>query len=285
MRQPMASQVIQIAEGDLVEVDRGRVAGTRLRDVIARRYVPIVEPTLSQGPGDFRWLLGKVGRYPFEEYGVLGVDQFMQYALETQTLTLHPAELFDPAVYPQDFARSIAVHELAHQWFGDSVAIASYSDLWLAEGQATWYEQEFNADFFGADFEQYMRDQYSVADEYRAEFGPVARPKSGEPDVLFSDNVYGGGALVLFALHEKIGDRTWRALEKEWAARYAGRSATTDEWIAFVAKFTRRADMTRFLREWVYGTKVPPMPGHPDWTTGSGATAARASSAALAFER
>ena len=79
---------------------------------------------------------------------MLAVDQFMQYALETQTLTLHPAELFDPEVYPQEFAQSIAVHELAHQWFGDSVAIAEYSDLWLAEGPATWYEHEFNADFY-----------------------------------------------------------------------------------------------------------------------------------------
>jgi aminopeptidase N len=61
----------------------------------------------------------------------------MQYALETQTLTLHPAELFDPEVYPQEFAESIAVHELAHQWYGDSVAIEEYSDLWLAEGPAT----------------------------------------------------------------------------------------------------------------------------------------------------
>ena len=133
MDEPMASQVIQVATGDLVEVERGRVGGTRLRDVVARRYVGITDPTLSQGPAQFRWMLGQAGRYPFDEYGVLAVDQFMQYALETQTLTLHPTELFDPAVYPQDFAQTIAVHELAHQWFGDSVSIEEYSDLWLAE--------------------------------------------------------------------------------------------------------------------------------------------------------
>ena len=282
MDEPMASQVVQLATGDLVEVDRGRVSGTRLRDVVARRHAPVVEGTLAEGPGQFRWMLGKAGRYPFDEYGVLAVDQLLQYALETQTLTLHPAELFDPNVYPQDFAQTIAVHELAHQWFGNSVAIATYSDLWLAEGPATWFEQEFAAERFGSDFEEYMRFQYSVADQYRAEFGPVARPRSGNPEVLFSDQVYGGGALALYALHEKVGDRTWRGLMKAWADRYEGRSASTDEFIAFATRYTHR-DVSRFLRDWLYGAKTPPMPGHPDWVT-EPAAAARSAPAAPRFE-
>ena len=222
MDEPMASQVIQVATGDLVEVERGRVGGTRLRDVVARSYVGITNPTLSKGPAQFRWMLGHAGAYPFDEYGVLAVDQFMQYALETQTLTLHPAELFDPAVYPQEFAESIAVHELAHQWFGDSVAIEEYSDLWLAEGPATWYEHEFNADFYGEDFEAFMREQYSFSQEYRDTYGPVARPKNGSDEVIFSDQIYGGGALALFALHEKVGDRTWRALDEGVGAALRG---------------------------------------------------------------
>ena len=284
MDEPMASQVIQVATGDLVEVQRGNVAGTRLRDVVARNYVGITNPTLAKGPAQFRWMLGHAGAYPFDEYGVLAVDQFMQYALETQTLTLHPAELFDPAVYPQDFAESIAVHELAHQWFGDSVAIKQYSDLWLAEGPATWYEHEFNADFYGEDFEAFMREQYSLSQEYRDTYGPVARPKNGSDEVIFSDQIYGGGALALFALHEKVGDRTWRALMKEWAQRYEGQSVSTDDFIAFVDRSVR-GDMTRFLRDWLYGTKTPAMPGHPDWTTGATATAARKSPAVRNFER
>ena len=106
MDEPMASQVIQVATGDLVEVQRGNVAGTRLRDVVARNYVDITNPTLSKGPAQFRWMLGHAGAYPFDEYGVLAVDQFMQYALETQTLTLHPAYLFDPAEMDPHDSRS-----------------------------------------------------------------------------------------------------------------------------------------------------------------------------------
>ena len=62
MDEPMASQVIQVATGDLVEVERGRVGGTRLRDVVARSYVDITNPTLSKGPAQFRWMLGHAGR-------------------------------------------------------------------------------------------------------------------------------------------------------------------------------------------------------------------------------
>jgi aminopeptidase N len=288
MDEPMASQVIQLATGDLVEVQRGHVGHTRLRDVVARRYVDITNPTLSKGPAQFRWMLGHAGAYPFDEYGVLAIDQFMQYALETQTLTLHPAYLFDPAEMDQAFAESIAVHELAHQWFGNSVAIEEYSDLWLAEGPATWYEHEFNADFYGEDFEAFMREQYSVSQEYRDEYGPVARPKNGSDEVIFSDQIYGGGALVLYALHEKVGDRTWRALMKEWVQRYEGESVSTDDFIAFVDRNVR-GDMTRFLRDWLYGTTTPPMPGHPDWETAGApvatATAARKSAAVRHFHR
>jgi aminopeptidase N len=233
-------------------------------------------------------MLGHAGRCPFDEYGVLAIDQSLFYALESQTLTLHPAELFDPEVYPQEFAEAIAVHELAHHWFGDSVSIEEYSDLWLAEGPATWYEHEFNAEFFGEDFEGNMREVYEASDGYRDDFGPVARPKNGTDDVLFSDQIYDGGALVLYALHEKVGDRTWRALMKEFVRRYEGESVSTDDFIAFVDRNVR-ADMTRFLRDWLYGTTTQPMPGHPEWTTASApvatATAARSSSAARKLER
>ena len=285
MEQPLASQVLQVAVGDYETVRRGSVDGVEWRDLVAARKADIAEPTLAKLPAQLRWMERRAGRYPFPSYGILAVDQDFHYALETQTLALHPVNLFDPAEYPQEFAEEIALHELAHMWYGDSVTIASYSDLWLAEGHATWYEQEYVAQFQGGDFEQYMRDEYAIADQLRAENGPVARPASNDPYVLFSDNVYGGGALVLFALHEKIGDRQWRGLQREWAQRYAGRSVTTEDWIAFVNRYTGR-NLTAFLRDWLYGTRTPPMPGHPDWeTTNTSSASGRSSTATSSAPR
>ena len=108
-----------------------------------------------------------------------------------------------------------------------------------------------------------MRAVYAHGDQWRADSGPVARPSSAE--TLFDFNRYHGGALVLYALRQKIGDRAFQRLEREWLRRYRDRSASTADFIALASRVARR-DLRGFLRAWLYGTETPPMPGHPDWT-------------------
>src|SRR5262249_15977659 len=143
------------------------------------------------------------------------------FALETQTLSLFPTFLFDRE--EASFA-PIMVHELAHQWFGDSVAPSRWSDVWQNEGHATWYEVTFQIDPDSPEFQGAVGGVYSLGDIWRQAFGPVAAPLSGDPAALFSPNVYAGGAIVLYALRQEIGDATFRDLELEWVARYRGQS-------------------------------------------------------------
>ena len=159
------------------------------------------------------------------------------------------------------------VHELAHQWFGNSVAPARWSDLWLNEGHATWYELGYAAELFGLDLEATMRAAYADGDRLRAEVGPVARPKSGEPRVLFSDNVYAGGALVLYALRQRVGDAAFRTIERAWVDERRDGVASTEDFIALATRVSGQ-DQTTFLRDWLYETTTPSMPGHPEWTGG-----------------
>jgi aminopeptidase N len=179
------------------------------------------------------------------------------------------------------------VHELAHQWFGDSVAPARWSDLWLNEGHATWYELEYAAERFGFDRVAAMRETYARADRLRASYGPVARPKSGAPRVLFSDNVYSGGALVLYALRQQVGDAAFRAVERAWIAEKRDGVASTEDFVALASRVSGQ-DLTAFLRAWLYETTTPPMPGHPDWTkepATAGATAGSSPAAELERRR
>jgi aminopeptidase N len=292
-RSPMASELVQVTVGDIDVIDRGTAAGVALRDVASNTNRRIIEPALSRTPTHVRWMVDKVGSYPFENYGVLAADQVFFYALETQTLSLHAELFFDPRFSPgvtgqRWFYEPIMVHELAHQWFGDSVAPERWSDVWLNEGHATWYEREWEQETGQIDengfasFEAFMRDQYAKANQYRAEFGPVALPTHNDLFGLFSDNVYGGGALVLYALQQKIGDQTFRALERAWAQGKRGQSVGTDDFIALAGDVSGQ-DLTDFLSDWVYGDTVPPMPGRPDWTSDPvTAAAARALSAASA---
>ena len=90
---------------------------------------------------------------------------------------------------------------------------------------------------------------------------------------MFSPNVYDSGALVLFALHEEVGDATFQAIERAWVQRYKGQPASTEDFIAFASEIAGR-DLGPFLRPWLYGTTTPPMPGHPRWTVAPADTAA-----------
>jgi aminopeptidase N len=141
-------------------------------------------------------------------YGVPAADQLFGYALETQTLSLRPCLLFNPAQFPDvQSAEAVMVHELAHQWFGDSVAPETWSDVWLNERHATWYEWTFGDETFGGDFEFVARIKgaYEQGDQWRAQYGPVAMPASNDMFELFSPNVYDGAAVVLYALRQVIG--------------------------------------------------------------------------------
>src|SRR3954452_21732904 len=82
---------------------------------------------------------------------------------------------------------------------------------------------------------------------------------------MFSPNIYDGGALVLYALRQVVGDPAFRAIERRWVQRFEGRPATTADFIALASQVSHR-DLRAFLTDWLYGTKTPPMPGHPDWT-------------------
>jgi aminopeptidase N len=167
-------------------------------------------------------------------------------------------------------------------WFGDSVTPARWSDVWLNEGHATWYEWSYGNDKFGINFEDRIHAAYSQGDAWRAQYGPVAAPSHGADDIaqMFSPNIYDGGATVLFALRQVIGDPAFQQLERRWVQRYGGGPASTADFIALANEVSHR-NLTGFLTAWLYGTKTPAMPGHPDWTVNPVASAAKVRRPAL----
>ena len=290
MEQPMASQVVQVAVGQLDIVQQGSFRNVQLRDVVASAIAddPGVQTGLSHTREHMEFMTSLVGKYPFDVYGVLAADELFAYALETQTLSLHPGFLVDedPDGVPAIDAEPILVHELAHQWFGDDLAPAEWSDIWLSEGHATWYEALYADEKFGVSMLERLETFYELGNQYRADFGPVAMPSHSDVLNLFSDNVYNGGMLVLYALYQRVGEKTFYEIERKWAQRNRGESVSTEEFIAHAAKVSHDRGVVALLRDWLYGTTIPAMPGHPDWTAEPAtATAARASAARLSARR
>jgi aminopeptidase N len=280
MNHPMATELTQIVVGnwDLgPTVQHGDVA---IRDVTPPSLTATMQPALAMTGDQLDWLEGQVGPFPFDTYGTLIVDAAspVPTGLETQTLTLIRYDFF--TTFPEGVWWPGEVHEMSHMWFGDSVSPYSWSDVWLNEGHATWYEFTYAAEhgYLEADTEYYpdpqgyttlddlMRGVYAHGDEWRKASGPVAMPKSGQVSKFFSYEVYHGGALVLYALRQKIGESAFDQVERTWVTRYRDSSASTDDFIALATEVSGDASVTPFLQDWLYGDKTPPMPGHPDWT-------------------
>jgi aminopeptidase N len=274
-RQPMATELTQLAVGRYDLLWPGRHRGVPIRNVIAPSLREVGDPAVALTPQHLDWMAEWVGRYPFDIYGSLIVDAELGFALETQTISLYDKVWFTE--YGQGGWDPTMVHELAHEWFGNSVSPEEWSDLWLNEGHASWYEFLYaeQKGFLAEDttgwpdetgyatLEELMRAVYAHGDEWRAAWGPIAQPSS--PDAMFSFNSYHGGALVLYALREKIGARAFEELERQWVRRYEGESVGTKDFIALASKVARE-DLRGFLRAWLYDETTPPMPNHPDWT-------------------
>jgi len=270
-RTPMATELAQVAVGAYTVVPRASSdTGVIVRDVIPTRLLAAFEPKLAIVTDQLNWLEARVGAYPFPTYGTFVVEASLGFALESQTLSLYQSSYFAGAQSTYD---TLMVHELAHQWFGDSVAPARWADVWLNEGHATWYELTYRGGPDAAAFVNTMHALYARGDQYRDQYGPVASPPSGNPFLLFNSNVYGGGCLALFALRQQIGDAAFQQVERAWVSRFGGLSATTADFIALASEISQQ-DLTAFLTDWLYGTVTPPMPGHPEWTVNPLALAA-----------
>jgi aminopeptidase N len=168
-------------------------------------------------------------------------------AMENQTLSVFGADMsFEDAIS----------HELAHQWFGDSVTLSSWPDIWLNEGFATYMEWLWVEHSQGKDeFVHFMDGQYASAQV----MFPPGDPK---PSNLFDGSVYVRGGLVLHALRLTVGDDTFYQILRTYYQRYQYSNASTKDFVA-VAEEVSGQDLGPFFDAWLYGETLPSMPSVP----------------------
>jgi aminopeptidase N len=186
------------------------------------------------------------GRYPFNAVGAI-VDNApdVGYSLESQT----------KPNYDSAPGESLIVHETSHQWFGDSVTLSQWPDIWLHEGFATWTEFYWSEVTGGPTAQEIFDELYAIpADD--AEFWTPAPNALGEPAFLFSGVVYDRGAMTLQALREKVGDFAFFRIMRGWATQNRYGNVTTGQFEHFAEQISGKR-LNRFFEVWLRRAEKP----------------------------
>lgn len=244
---PMAPYLFTIGVGPLSLVDHGPVGDVALADWVAPEIAADAEVTLGRTAAMIELFETQFGPYPFDSYGVLAVDATLGFALETQTLSVIGRDFIDGTLAGE----SVVPHELAHQWFGNSVGLERWSDIWLNEGFASyseilWLEETTP----GFDADAHMR---RLIDRFGAELAPPLDP--GVVD-MFGVHVYVRGALTVHALRRELGDDLFFDVLRTWTSENAGQTVTTDDFRELVARVSGR-DLSGLFDAWLIQDGVP----------------------------
>ena len=210
-REPMATYLVQLLTGSYEVLDGGRAGDTPLVNVALRRDVEQMQPYFDLTDDQIEFFEPLFGPYPLDQYGLAFTESFPGLAMETQGRSLFSRDDFeDPE--PGLIQQLLLAHELAHQWFGNAVTPADWSDLWLNESFAS-YGQWLWLDHIGlwdleAQAEANLRQRQSPTE-------PTGEPTRGN---LFGYERYDGGAVVVHALRGQLGDEAFFELLRRWVA-------------------------------------------------------------------
>ena len=268
--EPMATYLatVQIGRYELVELSPSPVA----------LHLAVPARLRRRALGDFgrqadmvRLFQRLFGPWPFTAgYTAVVTDDDLEIPLESQGLATFGANHCDG----RRGAERLVAHELSYQWFGNSVGLRRWQDVWLNEGFACYSEWLWS---------EWLSSQGSggrSADaSARRWWGRLAALPQDlvladpGPALMFDDRVYKRGALTLHALRLTLGDTDFFDLLRAWVARHRHGTATTEDFVAHVAEHAgdhagthsveRAAAVTGLLEQWLWHPALPPLPPPP----------------------
>ncbi|NKY15803.1 M1 family metallopeptidase [Streptomyces somaliensis] len=244
--EPMASYLATLAVGRFDVVVTRTPAGLPVLTATDRTVTRGNADLPARLSGMLEWLTRRLGPYPFSSAGVI-VERpgDSSYALETQTRPVIPQDMLTP---------DTLVHELAHQWYGNSVSPASWRDMWLNEGFAQYVEWLYEEDSGGRSVRRSHEAAFAAPANWA--FPPAAPPAAAD---VSGSPVYGRGAMVLHKLRQAVGDDAFFGLLRGWAAEHRHGNASTGDFTAYAQERTGR-DLTALWDTWLYGRERPDAP-------------------------
>ncbi|WNE99784.1 M1 family metallopeptidase [Streptomyces luomodiensis] len=195
------------------------------------------------------WESTVFGPYPFDALGGYVPNVPTSYALETQT-----RPFYSPKGFAKGANTSLVVHELAHQWFGDSVSLKDWRDIWINEGFASyaqWLWSEKEGEGTAQELADYTYASYPADD-------PFWQVEPGDPGAenQFHDAVYDRGALALQALRNHIGDQDFFAILKGWTAEHRYGNASVKDFVTYAEKVSGKP-LASLFDTWLFTPGKP----------------------------
>lgn len=262
---PIPPYCMIIAVGDFARIEPAKQEVTALT-----YYVPIADRDFSmQGfaPANpsLKFFSQTIAPYPYEKLAlIIGATRFG--GMENSSAIVFPSNLLDPR--PQAALSSVfkireglvdvIAHEIAHQWFGDSVTESTWSDLWLSEGFAEYFAGLFIQRYEGEPaFQRYMKQEAETYLNYEKKTRtPIHDTETEDLFKLLNANNYQKGAWVLHMLRSELGDDNFFRGIRIYYDAHKNSVADTEDLRAALEKASGR-DLQSFFASWIYGA------GHP----------------------
>ena len=266
--EPIPPYCMVIAVGEFALLEPERAAVTPLSYYVPQSDRRYAVQGFSAAAPSLALFSERVAPYPYEKLAlIVGATRFG--GMENSSAIVFPATLFkdfetaQPRSRRFDIKRSVmevTAHEIAHQWFGDSVTESTWADLWLSEGFATYFAGLFVERYEGRSaFREYMqrqaRDYLAYERERRA---PVHDRDTEDLFKLLNANNYEKGAWILHMLRGLMGDQRFFQALRSYYRAHAGSTASTEDLRAACEAASSR-DLKEFFRRWVYES------GHPQY--------------------
>jgi aminopeptidase N len=258
--QPLSTYLISVIAGDFVEHD-DTWNGIRLRYLVPRGDQVDIEPTFVRTKAMLELFTSKLGvPYPWPQYAQTSVDDFTEGGMEnTSAATLSTNDLINPRLAPEYRvgADDVNSHELSHQWFGDLVTCKDWTNLWLNEGFATFFENYWLGHKNGADAAayEYWQEQNRWFLEKRLFSVPIFT-RDFTDSTQYDGNTYQKAGWVLKMLREKLGDKAFFAALHHYLEVNREQNVVTADLQKAIEQATS-INVDRFFHQWIYRAGAP----------------------------
>jgi aminopeptidase N len=256
--EPMATYLatVHIGRYDLVELAAAPVLQVA---AVPSRLIPAAMYDFGRQHEMLSAFQSLFGEYPFAGYSVVVADDELEVPVEAQGLSTFGTNHVDG----QRGAEHLVAHELAHQWFGNSLTVADWRDIWLHEGFAQYAEWLWSEVSGAEPADRHAARAWAVLAALPQDL-VLANPGQQR---TFDDRVYQRGALTLHALRAAIGDTAFFALLREWAEIHRHGTVNTAQFTGLAQRHTRRP-LDVLFSGWLQQPRLPALPGTGRAATG-----------------